>query len=47
MITVSSLLGQIVSEILSAVNFNNLVAITGAERHTEVFAILFNIWRES
>lgn len=37
MVNVSSLFGQIVSEIFTAVNFDNLVALTGAERHAKSF----------
>ena len=37
MVNVSSLFGQIVSEIFTAVNFDNLVAITGAERNAKGF----------
>lgn len=37
MVKLSSLFGQIHSEIFSAVNFENLVAQSGAERHTKGF----------
>lgn len=37
MVNVSSLFGQIVSEIFTAVNFDNLVASTGAERNAKGF----------
>ena len=48
MVKLSSLFGQILSEIFSAVNFENLVAESGAERHakgfrskTQLIAMLF------
>ncbi|MGI6790314.1 DUF4372 domain-containing protein [Aminivibrio sp.] len=37
MVNVSSLFGQIVSELFTAVNFDNLVAKWGAERHAKGF----------
>jgi len=37
MVNVSSLFGQIVSGLFSAVNFDNLVAKWGAERHAKGF----------